>query len=253
MSEGGKLHQVLAVEKDKENQKKKIMQESIKVLGDTSLHQGSLRVLQMFAQERKNEEDGQSVQKSVTTDVMTRIKYTLPFMAQHLDIVYQKELTNTLAKANVIVDGIILMRDVPATMLLALEREFTSYRDMFKAVPTLQSGIDWERDDAATGKVYKTKNPVKTQKLSKEVEYRVVVKPTDKHPAQVKEISISKQVGEYTDIKWSGCVTSAKKAKMINKLESLIQAVKIARAKANAQDIKKSESVKSVLDWIIKD
>ncbi len=249
---GSKLHQVLAVERDLENQKKKIIGETRKVLGEHHLFNGMLKTLNMFDEGRKREEDGQSTSTQPTTDVMTRINYTIPFITRHLDCVFQKESTNTKAVADIIIDGDILMKDVPATMLLAMEREFTGYREIFQNIPVMQSGIEWAKDDTIAGNFFKTSTPIKTQKVEKDIEYRVVVQPTKEHPAQIKEVPITKQVGEYTEYKWSGCVTLAKKADLLSRLEAFIQAVKKARARANAQEVQKVESTKSIFDWILR-
>jgi len=247
----GKLHEVLAVERDLENQKKQILLETKKVLGEHHLFSGTKKTLKMFDAQRTKEEAGQGADMQVTTDVITRLKYTFPFMAKHLDCVFQKEITNTKAKADIVIGGVVLLEGVPATMLLALEREFVSYREVLKAIPTTQAGIKWEKDETLEGNVLKTAEPVITQKVEKEIEYRVVVAPTDKHPAQVKEVPITHQVGDYTEWKWTGCITPAKKAEIFNKLECFIQAVKSARAKANSQEVEKTASTRKIFEWLL--
>ena len=53
-----------------------------------------------------------------------------------LDASYQVDLTNTKAKADVIVDGLEL-KDVPATFLLQLEKHIGSMRQSLGEVPVL--------------------------------------------------------------------------------------------------------------------
>ncbi len=246
------LHQVLAVEKDLENQKKKIITETTKVLGEHYLFHGSIKTLHMFDSERSREESGQASITQITTDVMDKLTYTVPFLSNHLNCLFQKESTNAIAKANVIVDGTTLLEDVPSLMLLALEREFISYRNLFSTMPTQQAGIKWIQDESLPGKIFKTADPVKTQKIENDIDYRVVVKATEQHPAQVKEVQIRTQVGEYTEIKYSGCITSAKKARIMAKLESFIQAVKIARAKANSTELAEVKTdTKAIFKWLL--
>ena len=246
-----KLHQVLAVEKDVQAQTAVIIKETMKVLESHHLFNGAKKTLHMFDSARQQEEAGQAQEMAITTDVPARLNHMFPFLTNHLNCVFAKEATNAIAKADVTVDGEVLLKDVPATMLLALEREFVKYRDVLKKIPTLQSGIDYTLDPNMPGNVYKTNTPVKTQKLEKTIVDKVVVKADEHHPAQVKERAINEQVGEYTEIRWSGCITSRYKADILTKLESFIQAVKKARSKANDATVVKTDSVQAVFDWLM--
>lgn len=246
-----KLHQVLAVEKELEKQKRMIYEETLKVLKEQHLFTGEKRTLKMFDEDRKQEENAQTTIKALTSTVMDKLQYAIPIFIKHLNCIFQKEASNAEAKADIVVNGTVLCKDVPATMLLALEREFATYRDLFKSIPTLQVGINWIIDKDLPGNIYKTEKPELTQKLETTVVDRVAYEATKEHPAQIKEGSISKQVGEYTKQVWSGKITSKAKAEILNKLELFIQATKIARAKANNQAIVPTVSMKKVFDWLL--
>ncbi len=248
---GSKLHQVLAVEKELAAQSKTILTETVKVFKEPSLFNGFVKTLKMFDSSREDEEASQRTFNNITTDVMSRVNYAIPFLTRHLDCIFQKEATNGIAKASVMIDGTgVLLKDVPAVTLLRMEKELAAYRAVFAKIPTQQAGIDYVLDESMPGAIYKTAEQVKTQKIEKNIEFRVAAKATEQHPAQIKELMINEQVGEYTETKWTGCITSKKKMEIMSKFEILIQAVKIARSKANNAEIVKVDSTKNMLEWI---
>ena len=60
---------------------------------------------------------------------------------------------------------------------------------------------------------------------------------TDKHPAQVQLVSEDVLAGYWNEKKFSGAVPASYKAELINRVETLIQAVKFAREKANDTEV----------------
>jgi hypothetical protein len=220
-----KLHEVLAVDKDLEQVVSKVVAEAVITFTKKTDHfTGHVRTLRMFDEARKQEEAGQGEVKELTTTVPEKLKYVTEHVVRHYDALAQKEATNQLAKASIILpDGSTLLADVPATLLLGLENKLARLRELYDSIPTLQPGVEWELDPQAAFKgVYKATHDEVGLKTEKDFNYRILVQPTDKHPAQIEKWNIDKPVGEYTRKRTSGMLTPKAKSDLLGRLDDLI-------------------------------
>lgn len=244
-----KLHEVLAVEPDIEGAFKKVLAETIDLFTRKPAHLTAfIKKLDMF------EETGVEYPEerlAMVTTVPERLEYFFKFFSNFLDIKFQKEATNQNAKADIVVDGTTIKKDVPATYLLALETILKNLRPALEAIPTLQPGIDWDLDDKEGEGVYKAKYPVKKMKTAKTFEHKILVGPTDKHPAQVEKWEETKNVGTYITDTWSGMISSAEKSAFLLRLDKLIQEVKKARQRANTTEVVKSTVGQEIENYLL--
>lgn len=78
----------------------------------------------------------------------------------------------------------------------------------------------------------------------------VLYEATDKHPAQVKEITLDKNVAKVTTERQSGMVSPATKALWLRRISDLATAVKEARQRANMAEIEQLKVADSIHDFI---
>ena len=139
-----KLHELLAVEGDLEGTYKKIVDEAKVTFDKKGAHFfGVHRRLEMFDEDLPKAPDEH--QEMVTT-VHDKLEYVNEHVVRYFDAVLQKERTNQDAKADIVVDGVSLAKDLPATFLLGLENKLKNVRSLFQAIPTLPPGRKWEKD-----------------------------------------------------------------------------------------------------------
>jgi len=102
MAKKGKLHELLAVEGDLENAAKKIMGETIQTFTKKQDHFSAfIRTLTMFDENRQNENT--TDRSELTTTVDEKLDYTQLPVVRWFDALLQKEATNQLAKADLVV------------------------------------------------------------------------------------------------------------------------------------------------------
>ena len=241
-----KLHALLAVEPDKKGVAEKILTETIATFSKKMDHfYGQLRHY-----ETQNEEDEMFAdeKKEMVTTVKDKVEYTESSLTDLVDLLYQKEDANLSAKADLDVDGLTLAKDIPATVLLNLESRLKVIRQMYMEIPTLSPDEEWEFDSSTN--TYKSKP--KVTYITKKVQEALVLYPaTDKHPAQVKEITKDIRQGTWTTTKWSGAITPVQKSELLARVDKLVQAVKVARVKANDQEVDTSKRIgKKLFDYI---
>ncbi|MCU0438461.1 MAG: hypothetical protein MUC49_11145 [Raineya sp.] len=168
-----------------------------------------------------------------------------------LDATLSKEETNAsnTAKAELIV-GETNFGTFSATSLLALESHLSKILDLYQSIPVLDSTRKWSFDNQKS--VYKTDEEVKFRSIKRP---QVIVKyeATDKHPAQTELLYLDFQVGKYETTYFSGKLTISQKNDMIKRLEKLMEAVKVARAKANSVEVQNIKLGDKIFNFLHKD
>lgn len=248
----GKLHENLAVEKSLESTAKKLILESIKTMSKENLFLGSIKKFEMFDSDKDYLNTSDTVNLESTVD--ENIDYVMPHLASWYDGVLQKDLTNQLAVADILMpDGTVLATGLPATFLLGLEAKLTALRELYVRIPTLAPGIPWVKDETnAKPGVFITSQPAKSFKTEKDLDFRIVVEPTEFHPAQIKEVQRTVNIGHYEITKTCGMLTPVEKARRIDNLDTLAMAVRKARMRANGTKLVVDKVGMVLLDFINK-
>jgi len=236
-----KLHELLAVEKDRKGTVTKIIQETAETFNKKQSH------FDGFSREyecKTTDTDTFDPESSrVVTTVPQKLDYFEKHMANLFDVLFQKEQSNATAKADIIIksesgeEGITIAKDVPVQALVQLENYLESIRNVvYDAVPTLDPKHDWKEDEQAGKGFWKTEESRK-RKTKKQQEFIVVVPTTKEHPAVVKEVSKDVYTGDWVEKHFSGRITPAQKSDLLGRISKLIEATKKAQARANNIDV----------------
>lgn len=244
-----KLHELLAVEGDLEGVYKKILEETTHTFTKkVDRFFGTVRTLEWF-------EEGNPPQPSEYQDLTTTVKEKLDYqeeaIVRYFDALLQKERTNQDARADIIIDGVTIASDIPATFLLGLESRLKKVRDTYNNIPTLPPNIKWEKDANKGDDIYSRVHPEEQLKTEKIFKVQVLYNATKEHPAQVEKIPETKNVGVYKKEVWTGLLSSADKSNKLDKLDKLIRAVKKARQRANMTEVVKTTIGKELFAYLI--
>lgn len=249
----GKLHAVLAVEGELKNVAAKVVAEGINTFTKKVEHfTGHVKRLEMFDENRKGEEDAGCEDKVVTSTVNQKLDYVSEHLIRFLDALAQKERTNCDAKADVVIGGLVLMGDVPVTLLLSVENHLMKLRALYESIPTLKPGITWLPDENMGDDIFRAEVDAVTTKTEKSIKVISLAKPTKEHKEQVQAINADTVIGKYVTVNYSGMVSSSQKSKMLDRLDKLVQAVKKARTVANIEDVVDIPIGKKIVEYINK-
>ena len=219
----GKLHELLAVEGDLQGAANRIVRETEHVFGSTGLD-GVTKTHEVIVE---GEDDYPPESRELVTTVPERLAYTLESLTKVIDAAVSKEKTNTVAAANVMIDGETLLEEVPATALLNLENRFGELRKLIEKIPTLDNMVKWEKDETRSHVV---KSPEQIKYRTRKVEdFRIVVPASEHHPADVREVTTDKRVGVWKTVVFSGKVTSKVKSRWLANCDKVLRALKKAR------------------------
>lgn len=239
-----KLNQILAIEK---GIKTRVYAEF------TELHQATQKAALMNgfhkSYQPRDEEgemyppESQKVQHNAN-EVMERVSSAL---TELFDITATKDVANCTARADVVVEGRILLKDVPATYLLFLEKQLLDLHTFIAKMAELDPGSDWSVDPS-TG-LFKTE-PTMTQRSKKVQRPIVLYDATEHHPAQTQLITEDLIAGQWVTIKYSGAIPAPRKKQLLARIDRLSNAVKFAREQANAVETTDKKHGREVFDYL---
>lgn len=250
------LHEVLAVEQDLKGNAERSRTQTLELFrSKQNQFTGIRRTFRPYAvAEDATDQGGERLEaetKLVTT-VASELASALDTVASAITAGYQVDEANTRAKADIVVDGEVIARDVPATFLLQLERRLREVRAVFREAPCFDPVRTWTADPDADRKHVFKADAVVTVRKARTRKYNVMYEATKEHPAQVDVVELDAPTGEIRSYEWTGMLPSAKKTALVARIEALIAAVKQARSRANTVAVNTEERVgKTLCDFLL--
>lgn len=232
-----KAHELLAVEGDLSQTATMMLAEATATFAKKPDHfKGHTRSLNYFDETRSKENVTET--KVLVTTVDQKLDHVLTHLGAYYDAMLQKEATNQTAIADLIVNGKEIGKGLPATFLLGMETRLKSLREVVQAIPTLDPATSWEKDEN-TGKGVYVSPPQTEFKTEKKLEYATLAPATERHPAQVKDWTIDVRVARLETIHRSGMWSVARKAEVLDRIDTLMHGIKQARQRANLAEVVK--------------
>lgn len=227
-----RLHQLLPLEKLTRENTDRALAEAKSGLGRADWFTGLRRTYQPLDDQGVQLPGESKIVQAKATDVLDLVAANV---ARLLDITATKEWANTGARADVKVRGRVLVADAPVGYLLFLEKQIAGWEALVKAVPTLDPATPWSRDETTAG-LWKS-DGVQTTRTQKVMTPVVMYEATDRHPAQVKEVTKDVVDGFWTTVTFSGALPADQVRGMLERLSELRAAVLHAREEANSVEV----------------
>jgi len=214
--------------------------------------QQSGRFVGMTKQYTPKDDDGEIVPtetRRVQTTVQKEIEAVFAVMSEWLDVAATRDVGNCVARADLVLNGTVLLKQVPVHFLLFLEKQLTDLRTFIAALPVLDPAEAWFWDEEV--ELYKTAPRVTTRSVTKVVPL-VLLAPTDKHPGQAQTVKEQIQTGTFLETKMSGAIKESAQQLLLRRVDELYQAVQVAREVANKTHISVVKAGDVILDYIFK-
>jgi hypothetical protein len=239
-----RLNQVIALVQGKKSKAQKLL---------TTVHHGwhKDRITGITRTYQPIDEEGQVFppeSRIVQLRVSDALKVVQKELVDFLNIVATQEYANTEAKADVKIGKDIILDNVPVSVLLFLEKQLIDLRTLAVNLPTLPTDRVWTLDGNKNCYVTEEEKTVKTQKKPEVI---VKYEATKEHPAQTEMVAVDKTIGHWTTIHLSGALPEAERDAIIERIEKLQDAVKVAREQANSAEVTMRKGfAKSILGYI---
>jgi hypothetical protein len=241
-----KLNQIIAIEKGVKAKAFTQLTDAYQKLQKGALLSGISRNY------RPKDEEGERL-PSESTKVQLKCDAVIDEVRQSLvrlfDVTATKDYANCLAKADIVVDGTTLAKDVPATYLIFLEKQLIDLATFIGKLPVLDVSDTWSLDAAQDVWASEAVETTRTKKVPRN---HVKAEATDKHPAQVEVYYEDIVVGTWRTIKYSGALPARSVNEMRQRVERLQEAVKYAREQANAAEAEDRKIGDVVLNYVLR-
>lgn len=168
-------------------------------------------------------------------------------LASLFDVTASKDYGNCVAKANIVVDGKLLLENVPVTYLLFLEKQLVNLHTFVMKLPIHDPNEIWHFNASTNTYVTDSVQSSSTKKVKKN---HVKAEATDKFPAQVETYDEDVKVGTWTTVKHTSALPRTDVEAMRKRVEKLQDAVKQAREQANATPVSEQQVGETVLAYI---
>ncbi|MBC7881518.1 MAG: hypothetical protein H7Y37_09305 [Anaerolineae bacterium] len=239
-----RLNQIIAVEKGVKSRSFQELTEAHQALQKPSLLAGIARTY------RPKDEEGEvlppeSTRVQVKADQI--IRETGEVLTKLFDVTATKDWANCRAKADVVVDGRVILAEVPATYLLFVEKQLVDLHTFIKKLPVLDASESWNFDASADCWATEPIQSVRTKKIPRN---HVKAEATEKHPAQVEVYYEDVSVGYWRTVKFSGALPAQRVNELLSRVEKLQQAVKFAREEANNLEVEDQRIGARVFEYL---
>lgn len=241
-----KLNQILAVEKTAKSEGEKALTLAYQDAQKAPLLSGISRTYQPRDEEGDtlpNEEEG------VVKNVEALLQGVSNGLQRLFDITLTKDSANREASADVVVDGQVVLSDVPVTYLLFLEKKLVDLKTFVSKLPVLDPAARWHQDETQEDGVWASE-PVVTTKTKKVPRNHVLAEATDKHPAQVQVYHEDIIVGDWTTVKFSGAIPAHRRSELLSRVTRLSDAVKVARESANSIEVADRKAGEAIFGYL---
>jgi hypothetical protein len=193
-------------------------------------------------------------QQDIQSTIIDEIKWLKVHLVKQIDIGYRVDLGNRVAVADIIdEDGVVLLKNVPTTTLLWMEKRAQDWKDLIESIPTLDPAKGFAPDKEAGNGIYRAREVTKIRtKKTKEV--ITLAKATDKFAEQAQLIDTDKPIGTIVEQERSALITPAMKAILLDNAEKSFRAITRARSKANDYefDVTNTKIGEALFDYVFK-
>ena len=240
-----KLNQINAIVSARKNEAEKAVTELYKLLQKEPLFVGRERTYRPLDEVngQKMPPESQRVQQRVDDLVrQARDKWT-----ELWNLVLTQDTGNQSARADIAIDGKVVIANVPVTTLLFLDKQVNDLETFISKLPTPDPAEEWNHDPT-TGLLRSKAN--ESLRTSKEPTVIVKYPATTEHPAQTELFTKDVPVGTWTQIVYSGCITTDRKNALLARVRKLQDAIKTAKEQANLLDVERQKAGEPLFDFV---
>ena len=239
-----KLNQIIAVVTGKKSRCQKALGDVYKQLQKATLFDGISRTYQPLDEEGETQPPEQ---KNVQYKANQAIADARQALSELFDAVATQDWANCEARADVVVDGTVILEQVPVTHLLFLEKQLTDLHTFVGQLPTLDPADTWRWDENSDCYVTEATFSNRTKKVPRS---HILYEATKEHPAQVEMYHEDVKVGEWRTVKFSSALPATERNDLIARVRKLQEAVKFAREEANSRDVQDVNIGNKVFDFV---
>ena len=240
-----KLHEIVALATGKKAEVEKAVTEGYHQLQKGDLFDGLQKSYRPAA------EDGEPLppeQKRAQLAVPEVIARACGHWSRLFDLTFTLDCGNQVAAADIVTpDGTVLVEKVPVPTLLFLEKQLESIKAFVSAIPSPDPTESWSLDPGLGVLVTPPVETFRTKKISRAI---VLYPATTEHPAQTQLVQEDVIAGFWRTVKFTTRLPVSEKASILAKAGALLDAVKVARERANAAEVERKRMGDALVHFV---
>ncbi len=240
-----KLNQVNAIVTGRKGEAEKAVTELYKLVQKDTLFAGRERTYRPMDEINGQKLPPESQRVQQRADDLLRQAVTR--WTELWNLILTQDVGNQSAKANVVVDGQVIVADAPITFLLFLDKQVNDLETFVSKLPTPDPAEEWSHDPNSGLLRSKAVDSLRT---SKEPTVIVKYEATEKHPAQTELFTKDVVVGTWTQILYSGCIPTDRKNTILERIKKLQEAIKTAKEEANLFEVQKQKAAEALFSFV---
>lgn len=178
-------------------------------------------------------------------DLLTQAKSKFTHL---MDLQGEVDATNCLAKADIVIDGTIIIPNCPVTYMMILAKWLDYWKKVIDSLPVLSADVEWKLSDHDG--LYRSPE-VQTGAMQKTRVAFVKAPATQQHPAQVEAFVDDVLCGYWFRVGFSSAVPALMKARLQENVVRMKDAVTVAREKANTEQAQRCAFGTAVADFLM--
>lgn len=239
-----KLNQIVAVATGVKTEMKREITDLHRKTGVVDLFSGLSRTYQPL------DDDGEQLPsegKVVQVNCDQVLEEAADIWKNGWDVVATQDHNNCKTNVNVVVDGKVVVENVPVTYLMFLEKQLQDVEKFVNSLPVLDPSINWEYDENQGFFKSEPSLSVRTKKVPK---HKVLYEATKEHPAQIEKWTEDVPVGTWTAVRFSGAIPMKEKREILERVRKLQTAVKFAREEANSAEVEDKKVAAEIFKYL---
>jgi hypothetical protein len=240
-----KLHQIIALANGQRTRTQESVTRVYKQVQKEVLFDGLVRT---YKPQREDEHELPPEQKNIQAAWNTCLKEAVKHWTKLMNITATQDYANCEARGTVKVDGKVVLPDVPVTHLLFLEKHVVDVRTFLTHLPVLDPAEAWQWDENRGCFITAPQRKIRTRKVPQVL---VKYKATEEHPAQTERFDEDIVVGEWETVLMSGRIPAETKTKLLERVDKLIEGIKLAREEANQAATESIELARPLFEFIV--
>jgi hypothetical protein len=240
-----RLNQVLAIEKGVKERVQKEVTALYHSAQKPELFNGFIKQYRKLNEAAETYPDERKKVQMIAEDALTQV---IAHQTELADVMATKDWANCTARADIEIDGDVLVKDAPATFILAMEKQINDLKTFVTNLPVLDDAEDWTAD--VNSSLLKS-GTITTHRTAKVSEPIVLYPATTEHPAQTQLVTKDVIVGFWDQVKHSGALPVPRKRQLLDRIEKLLRAIKTGREKANMEPAEKREVGAALYGYVL--
>lgn len=171
-------------------------------------------------------------------------------LATYIDECLTLNTGNAVVKVDLIVDGKVMISQVPPTFLMELKKLLVGVHTMVADLPTQDPGTTWNWN--ANAGVYQSDSTF-TVRTKKTKQVLLKAAATDKHPAQAEVYEDDIPVGDWLKVDYTGAIPLPTRNALVARVEAVQKAVDDALSECNAQKVDSCAGGGSLVEYLFQD